>query len=317
MAAFLEIRQQRAVIGADIDDEIVGFPAPASPTDSRAELGEIVAQQLGGAAGVGIFRRKDDDGIDREAELHQLAVAAMEQVGREPRLLPRHDADPHHLVDRRHVAEREHVIERGVAADLTALDRNAGAGAGGARDFARTQNVSLRVVDAVRFSGAQVGVAPVPVECRLEALRRAARAAYSPAGRVSKCRDSAAVVPPAAAFRREPTRSRVRQRARRAARDRAIVTSSSRADVIDAEMLALVAHHHDAGDQIVDEAEAAGLRAGALDRRSGAGPDGCCAASACSGAARTAGSRARTPCRGRRRCAGGRSARGRRICGRN
>ena len=37
------------------------------------------------------------------------------------------------------------------------------------------------------------------------------------------------------------------------------------ADVIDAEMLAFLAHHHDAGDEIVDEAEAARLLAGALD----------------------------------------------------
>ena len=39
------------------------------------ELGEIVAQHLGHAAGVGIFRREDDDRIDGEPELHQLAVA--------------------------------------------------------------------------------------------------------------------------------------------------------------------------------------------------------------------------------------------------
>ncbi len=37
------------------------------------------------------------------------------------------------------------------------------------------------------------------------------------------------------------------------------------ADVIDAEMVALFAHDHDAGHQVVDEAEAAGLFAGALD----------------------------------------------------
>ena len=37
------------------------------------------------------------------------------------------------------------------------------------------------------------------------------------------------------------------------------------ADVIDAEMLAFFAHHHDAGDQVVDEAEAARFLAGALD----------------------------------------------------
>ena len=38
-----------------------------------------------------------------------------------------------------------------------------------------------------------------------------------------------------------------------------------RADVIDAEMLALLAHGHDAGDQIVDEAEAACLLSAALN----------------------------------------------------
>ena len=36
------------------------------------------------------------------------------------------------------------------------------------------------------------------------------------------------------------------------------------ADVIDAEMLAFVAHHHDPGHQVVDEAEAACLLAAAL-----------------------------------------------------
>ena len=36
-------------------------------------------------------------------------------------------------------------------------------------------------------------------------------------------------------------------------------------DVINAEMLALLSPHHDAGHQVVDEAEAARLLAGALD----------------------------------------------------
>ncbi len=39
----------------------------------------------GHAAGVGIFRREDDDRIDGEAELHQFAIRAVQQVGRKPR----------------------------------------------------------------------------------------------------------------------------------------------------------------------------------------------------------------------------------------
>ena len=115
-------------------------PKPSMAADFALQVGEIVAQQFGGAAGVGIFRREDDDRIDRQAELHQVALAAMQQVGREPGLLARHASDRHHLVDRRHVAEREHGLERRVAADLAAFDRNAGPGAGGARDFGGTQN---------------------------------------------------------------------------------------------------------------------------------------------------------------------------------
>src|SRR6185437_4872994 len=57
------------------------------------------------------------------------------------------------------------------------------------------------------------------------------------------------------------TFGRARDAARKV-RDRHLL---HRADVINAEMLAFFAHHEDAGDQIVDEAEAAGLLAGALD----------------------------------------------------
>ena len=71
-------------------------------------------------------------------------------------------------------------------------------------------------------------------------------------------------VPPAAAAPGTSSISRPAAPATRRARS-AIVDLLHGADVIDAEMLALVAHHHDAGDEIVDEAEAAGLRAGALD----------------------------------------------------
>ena len=59
------------------------------------------------------------------------------------------------------------------------------------------------------------------------------------------------------------------------------------ADVIDAEMLALLAHHHHAGDEIVDVAEAAGLLAVALNFERSALP--AALARACAAAARIAG----------------------------
>ena len=124
VAALLEVRDQRAVVRADVDDEIVLAEAEHLRR-LGVKLGEIVAQDPRHAAGVGIFRREDDHRIDGEAELHQFAVAAMQQVGRKPRLLALDLADRNHLVHRRHVAERQHGLELVVAADLAAFDRNA------------------------------------------------------------------------------------------------------------------------------------------------------------------------------------------------
>jgi len=139
VAAALEVRQQRAVVRADVDDEVERSELQHG-RGFGIELGEIIPQQLGGAAGVGIFRRKDDDRIDREAELHQIALGAMEQVGGKPGLLPRHLADRDHLVHGRHIAERKYPGQRRMAADLTAFDRNACSASGGARDFCGKQH---------------------------------------------------------------------------------------------------------------------------------------------------------------------------------
>ena len=57
VAAVLEVRQQRAVVRADIDHEIV-FAQAQHGGGFALQIGEIVAQQFGGAAGVGIFRRE-------------------------------------------------------------------------------------------------------------------------------------------------------------------------------------------------------------------------------------------------------------------
>ena len=62
---------------SDIDNEIV-FTEAEHLGRLGIELSKVVAQQLGHAAGVGIFRWKDDDRVDREAELHELAVTAVE-----------------------------------------------------------------------------------------------------------------------------------------------------------------------------------------------------------------------------------------------
>ena len=110
IAGFLEIRDQRAVVGADVDHQIL-LGQPEHGGALALQVGEIVAQKFRGAAGVGIFRREDDDRIDGETQLHQIAIPAMQQIGRKPRLLPRHLPDRHHLIDRRHVAERQHGIE--------------------------------------------------------------------------------------------------------------------------------------------------------------------------------------------------------------
>ena len=128
VAAALEVRQQRAVVRADVNDQV-----RRRELEQRGSLGikvgEIVPQQLGGAAGVGVLGREDDDGIDGKAELHQLALFAVQEIGREPGLLARDIVHRDHLVDRRHVAEREHAPQRRVPADLTAFDRYACSGA--------------------------------------------------------------------------------------------------------------------------------------------------------------------------------------------
>ena len=166
-AVALEIRKQRPVVRADIDDEVLR-PELQHCRRLRIEFGKIVPQQLGGAAGVGIFGRKDDDGIDRQAELHQVALAAVQEVGWKPRLLPRDCADRHHLVHRRHVAEREHVGQRRMSADLTAFDRNACSGAGGTGDFCWKQCHLLATAGLRRRRHALV--IPVPFERRRQSL---------------------------------------------------------------------------------------------------------------------------------------------------
>src|ERR1700722_3324212 len=70
----VKIRQQCAVVGADVDDEIV---LPESDQRSRlaVEPSKVLAQNPGRAAGIGVARREQDFGIEAEAELNEFATA--------------------------------------------------------------------------------------------------------------------------------------------------------------------------------------------------------------------------------------------------
>ncbi len=140
VTAGLEVGEERAVVRADIDDE-VGRRERQQRRGFGIKLGEVVAQELGGAAGVGIFGGKDDDGVYRKPELDKLAAGAVQEIGGKPGLLARRRADRDHLVDGGHVAQREDAGERRMSADLTAFDRDAGSGPRGSRNFHRKTNL--------------------------------------------------------------------------------------------------------------------------------------------------------------------------------
>jgi hypothetical protein len=74
---------------------------------------------------------KQDLRIDNQAQLHELAAAAVEDLGRVGGLFRRPFADLPHLVDGRQIAQEEHGVEVGRVAHLTVVDDDAGAAAGG------------------------------------------------------------------------------------------------------------------------------------------------------------------------------------------
>ena len=76
MTALLEIQYQGAVVRSDVDGEVI-FGKFKHARCFGIELREVVAQYPCHAAGIRIFRREDDDRIDREAQLNQFAIRAM------------------------------------------------------------------------------------------------------------------------------------------------------------------------------------------------------------------------------------------------
>ena len=70
---FWKLPDQRAVVRADVDDQIVFGQAEHLRRLSAYSSAKLSRRMLGHAAGVGIFRREEDGRIDHQAELHQLA----------------------------------------------------------------------------------------------------------------------------------------------------------------------------------------------------------------------------------------------------
>ena len=133
----MEVAEQRAVVRADVDDQIL-LPEREQLHHLAIQLGEVLAQDPGRAAGVGVVRREEDGRIDDQAELHQLALRAVQELGRIRRLLVRPRADRVHRVDRRQEAEEQDRTQVGRAAHLAALDEDAAAGSGGFLDRIRS-----------------------------------------------------------------------------------------------------------------------------------------------------------------------------------
>ena len=80
-------RDQTDAVGDDVEYEIIGTEG-----DHRYALpiqaGEIVAENLRGAAGVGVFGRKEDTGVNNQAQLDQVTSRAVQQLCRVMGLLP-------------------------------------------------------------------------------------------------------------------------------------------------------------------------------------------------------------------------------------
>ena len=110
MSAALEIGQQCAVVGSNVDDEVLCLELEQL-VGLFVQRRKIVAQDARCAARVGIARRKDDLWIDSQSELHELALRTIEQVGRVGGLLGRNAADGAHLIDGWHVAEKKMPFE--------------------------------------------------------------------------------------------------------------------------------------------------------------------------------------------------------------
>ena len=106
MATLVKVLQQSAVIGSDVDNEIRGFEAQQAIC-LFVKVGEIGTQDPCRTTQVGVFRRKQDVGIDFEPDLHQSAVTASKQFQRICRLLDWPSTDLRHRIDRRNESDKQ------------------------------------------------------------------------------------------------------------------------------------------------------------------------------------------------------------------
>ena len=149
-AGSLEVAQKRPVIGANVDHQV-----PRLQTQQRsrlaAQFGKVLAQDPRRAAGIGVFRRKEDLRIDHQAELHELAVPATQKQRRIGRLLARSLSNGPHLIDGRQITEEQNRFELALVADLTAFDD--GARTGARRSVASMRSCLVRPQTGVELSG--------------------------------------------------------------------------------------------------------------------------------------------------------------------
>ena len=78
-APVLEVGQQRAVVGADVDDKRGAVEAQPVPAPFE-QVREILPENACGTARVGIPRRKQDFRVHLAADLHQVRVRAVEKL---------------------------------------------------------------------------------------------------------------------------------------------------------------------------------------------------------------------------------------------
>ncbi len=130
LVLLLKVAQEVAVVGADIDNQVLGFQVNQRGT-LLEKLGEIVAQDLGCAARVGIFLGKQHMRIHDAAELNEVALLAPQQLRRIARLFRRLGPDDGHRVHRRQVTKEQDRIQIVIAAGLAFLHHHARAGAAG------------------------------------------------------------------------------------------------------------------------------------------------------------------------------------------